>query len=284
MRRWLAGAALGLALATAAADDPPKKDDPPPKQDEPKTPAERLKAIKKEVAAAESEFYKAARDLDDEKKEDAEKSAKLYREFGKKQEAGFAVALEIARADPKSDAGFAALEWLLTTPRAFYVAVGKPAMELAAEHHAANPKIAPTLKLLGYLTPHEGADSHPAAVALLKAVVEKNPNKIARAYAAMGLAGLSVRTFAAAEHKKDPAADRLAATAEKELEAVLKDYGDTGATVGVGDWATGELFELRHLRVGKVAPDIEGEDLDGVAFKLSDYRGKVVVLDFWGDW
>ena len=32
------------------------------------------------------------------------------------------------------------------------------------------------------------------------------------------------------------------------------------------------------------APEIEGNDLDGVAFKLSDYRGKVVVLDFWGDW
>ena len=27
-----------------------------------------------------------------------------------------------------------------------------------------------------------------------------------------------------------------------------------------------------------------GEDVDGVAFKLSDYRGKVVVLDYWGFW
>jgi hypothetical protein len=36
--------------------------------------------------------------------------------------------------------------------------------------------------------------------------------------------------------------------------------------------------------VGLAAPEIEGEDIDGVRFKLSDYRGKVVVLDFWGDW
>ena len=35
---------------------------------------------------------------------------------------------------------------------------------------------------------------------------------------------------------------------------------------------------------GKTAPDIEGEDIDGKKFKLSDYRGKVVVLDFWGNW
>ena len=33
--------------------------------------------------------------------------------------------------------------------------------------------------------------------------------------------------------------------------------------------------------VNMVAQDIAGEDLDGVPFKLSDYRGKVVLLDFW---
>ena len=38
------------------------------------------------------------------------------------------------------------------------------------------------------------------------------------------------------------------------------------------------------LAIGKAAPEIEGEDVDGKKFKLSEYRGKVVVLDFWGDW
>ena len=37
-------------------------------------------------------------------------------------------------------------------------------------------------------------------------------------------------------------------------------------------------------RDGESAPEIEGEDLDGKKFKLSDYRGKVVLLDFWGHW
>lgn len=44
------------------------------------------------------------------------------------------------------------------------------------------------------------------------------------------------------------------------------------------------LFEAINLEPGLKAPDIHGEDLDGIAFKLSDYRGKVVLLDFWGDW
>ncbi len=32
------------------------------------------------------------------------------------------------------------------------------------------------------------------------------------------------------------------------------------------------------------APDISGETLDGGQVKLSDYRGKVVVLNVWGSW
>ena len=34
-------------------------------------------------------------------------------------------------------------------------------------------------------------------------------------------------------------------------------------------------------RVGKAAPEIEGETFDGKSMKLSDHRGKVVVLVFW---
>jgi hypothetical protein len=38
------------------------------------------------------------------------------------------------------------------------------------------------------------------------------------------------------------------------------------------------------LAVGKKAPEIVGRDLDGKPMRLSDHLGKVVVLDFWGDW
>jgi hypothetical protein len=36
--------------------------------------------------------------------------------------------------------------------------------------------------------------------------------------------------------------------------------------------------------VSKEVPEIQGPDLDDKDFKLSDYRGKVVMLDFWGHW
>ena len=36
--------------------------------------------------------------------------------------------------------------------------------------------------------------------------------------------------------------------------------------------------------VGKEAPDFTIKDADGVKWKLSDYRGKTVLLDFWAFW
>jgi hypothetical protein len=75
--------------------------------------------------------------------------------------------------------------------------------------------------------------------------------------------------------------------ATKEIESVYEQaadkYGDAKLDGGetVAERAKAELYALRNLSVGKVAPDIEGEDQDGKRFKLSDYRGKVVLLDFW---
>ncbi len=49
-------------------------------------------------------------------------------------------------------------------------------------------------------------------------------------------------------------------------------------------YAKQKLFASQHLRIGKEAPEVEGEDAEGQRFKLSDYRGKVVFFNFWGDW
>ena len=48
--------------------------------------------------------------------------------------------------------------------------------------------------------------------------------------------------------------------------------------------AEAHLESLRHpIALDQPAPQIEGTDVNGKVLKLSDFKGKVVLLDFWGD-
>jgi thiol-disulfide isomerase/thioredoxin len=52
----------------------------------------------------------------------------------------------------------------------------------------------------------------------------------------------------------------------------------------LADVAKAKIDEMENLVAGKPAPPIDGKGMDGKPLKLSDYRGKVVVLVFWGTW
>jgi hypothetical protein len=111
--------------------------------------------------------------------------------------------------------------------------------------------------------------------ALLRAVVEKSP--VPQVKGAYMYALASMLDERGAEHQ---------AEVRKLMETLAKEYADVKNARGrsIGKRAEGWLFEKDNLQVGQTAPEIEGTDLSGVAFKLSDYRGKVVMLDFWGNW
>src|SRR6202030_2598202 len=71
------------------------------------------------------------------------------------------------------------------------------------------------------------------------------------------------------------------------FQLVAKDFGDVqldNPRRKIADLAKHSLKALLKSPIGKPAVEIEGEDLEGKSFKLSDYRGKVVLLDFWGSW
>jgi hypothetical protein len=109
----------------------------------------------------------------------------------------------------------------------------------------------------------------------LRAALENNPHKNVQGQACLAL-GILLKSRA------DASTD-VANEAEKLLKLAVEKYGDLSRGE-VGERAMGELFELRFLAIGKEAPEIEGKDAEGIKFKLSDYRGKVVLLSFWGDW
>ncbi len=45
-----------------------------------------------------------------------------------------------------------------------------------------------------------------------------------------------------------------------------------------------EQKTIGDLAIGSVAPDFELLDKDGNSVRLSDYQGKVVMIDFWASW
>lgn len=108
------------------------------------------------------------------------------------------------------------------------------------------------------------------AVALCLAAAEQTKNPAIRAQALLEAATIFAADSAASSTSE----------AERLLAEIIERHPETSAA----GRAKQKLFQVRNLRVGVVAPDFTTQDVDGVSFKLSDYRGKVVVLDFWGFW
>lgn len=256
----------GLALAL---------DDPKPGGDQPKSRADRLKALQEEQRQPAAEYRKALASA----KTDEEKQA-ARTEYSQKLAAArtkaTAEAQKLVQEDPKDDVGLEALKILMSGGD---LRAREKARALVLEHHLANPNVESIVQSLA--RQGRGYD-----VKLLNTLIEKNPAKPVKAMAAYMLAQ-SVKAEAEGPKVKDSEIEAKQAEAIKALEKLAEEYGDvqvSGLRGKIGDVARTAIEEIKKSPIGKVTPEIEAEDVDGVNFKLSDYRGKVVLLDFWGHW
>ena len=130
-----------------------------------------------------------------------------------------------------------------------------------------------------------GASGGEAGEVLLRTLLDKSERREVQGAACLALAqSLKARADGMPEAKAKEA-EKLRKESEEMYVRATDKFGDVqlGRST-VGEQAKVELYELRFLSIGKVAPEVEGEDADGKKFKLSDYRGKVVLIDFWGYW
>jgi hypothetical protein len=133
--------------------------------------------------------------------------------------------------------------------------------------------------------------SEPSSEKVLEETAAKHPQKAVRGQALYAL-GIYHR------HRAQPYSEKLIeaeqakrfAEAAKYFAEVTQHYATITTPDGkapLGDKASSELIRIKNLpnlKVGKTAPEIVGQDIDGKKLKLSDYRGKIVLLDFWGHW
>jgi hypothetical protein len=277
---------LGLLILLSALQAGDKSETP--------TPAEQYQKLEKEYQTALTELRKAY----EEAKTQQDKQKVLQEKHPRDKYAQRF--LELAEKNPKDPAAVDALVWILThggggnqRPKA---------IQLLLRDHIQSEKMASLCPTLGRVQDEE---SHK----LLHAVLEKNKHRPAQAQACLALAQqIETKIRLARRLKDDPDLakryealrgkeavetlvkadpDKMSKEAEAYYERIVTDFADTTDAQGtkLGDMAKRKLDALRNpIVVGKPAPEIEAEDIDGKKFKLSDYRGKVVLLDFWGHW
>jgi hypothetical protein len=280
---------LACAVAAfAAAQDSSSR----PESRAESAPADKVAAIQKEyddAMKAFSEAYKAA-------ESDAAKQ-KIAAEYPK-AEKWFPRLLEIAKA--KDPAAVKALLWILEQEAESKE--GREALAILGRDYAAGEELVGACDALSYSVGREAED-------FLRAAMKSSPHELVRARAAYTLAHVAKRSASLSRRMADPSdpedqkniakwyeahtsylASIDAAKYDKEAEDLLvgvkEKHGSLEAAWGgtLGERAEADLYEIRNLAIGKAAPEIQGEDLFGKALKLSDFAGKVVVLDFWGHW
>jgi hypothetical protein len=264
MRRTVGGVLLLLLVLPALRAEDKPKDKPKDKlPEQATTPAERLKALRQEYNTTQQTFFKEYQTA----KTDEERQ-KLFQEKYP-QPAKYAPRfLELAEKNPKDPAAVEALVWIVSNGQAMGGKDNPRAKALAilGRDHLASDKIGAVCDTLVY---SQDAESE----TFLHKVLDKNPSRDVQ-----GRACLDLGMYLNNRQKAKEAEEFLDRASKKYADVKHPFYGT------VGKKAENMLYEVRFLTVGKTAPEVTGQDQDGKEFKLSDYRGKVVLVDFWGNW
>ena len=266
MRLLLTFTLLSGMYGLASAQE--KKDNPKPSLQE------KIQEIQKEIQKAQEPLLKEFQAAKTDKEKDAirEKAMALQSNYADKF-------LAVAMEDVKDPAA------LLVMLQAMQMGQGKAVSEKAAnaiaEHFADNPMLKQRLPALGNMGD--------AGQTLLKTLHAKAKDKNTKGITLYYLASAKAEN---ADYPRDgkqlPPAKKAAEIKEAEtlLAQAAKEYGDVELPREgtVAKAVEGQLFFLHNLVVGKTMPDSVVEDLQGKKVKISDYRGKVVVLDIWATW
>lgn len=235
-------------------------------------------SLQKQFGEAQQKWFQKYMELQKESGEDAGvDESKLPPRPEKEFRPKFKMLAESLAGKP---AAIAPLVWLVNTAEGNVMGgekdeIAADALATLTKSHAADKEIADQLPQLMYAYWRVGAEP---LNALYEKVIKENPDKDAKAAATFNLAFTlysSNRMMPGAEAKSG-GRDRAIAL----FKSMSKDFPDTEAARRAESY----VFEIEHLQIGMKAPDFSGEDVENKTISLSDFKGKVVVIDFWGYW
>ncbi|MBN2292881.1 MAG: carboxypeptidase regulatory-like domain-containing protein [Pirellulales bacterium] len=113
-------------------------------------------------------------------------------------------------------------------------------------------------------------------------LMDKSPHREVKGRACLLAAQVFEQDIDSAYRSGEQPSEKARGQAIKFYRQVISDYADISQWRHgtIGEQAEKALNQLENLWIGQKAPDIIGRDLDGKPMKLSDYRGKIVVLAF----
>ena len=307
-------AVAGLLLSPCQAADGSKTNAPAtPATKTPVEVSDQLKMLRKRVDEVDSAYAAYVKGID------SDQRSKLWEVYTRENDALIPRILEVVRRAPNSPAAFELIQWVVTNGRISARSLrpyGLQAVEILRNGYTNYPNLGRVCRALAFA----GDPSNQPTMEFLQIVSTGNPNRAARGSATFALARLTKTkaeglaflesfppniytnlypnvTEASADYEqasKNGGSKAVFQRAEQLFETIQKKYADCSNFESgpglrqpkptLGEQAGVELYECQHLVPGKIAPELEGEDLDGHKFKLSDYRGKVVILSFWASW
>jgi hypothetical protein len=184
--------------------------------------------------------------------------------------------LRLIQRSPQDPTAIKAIGWLMAHQP--HSPAASQAVALIIEYHLQSDD-------MGKLCQEMPRPTSPAGEKLLRALLERSQRRNVQGYARNALANHLKCLAESDENLAQPQKEAMLQEAGQLCEEVRTVYGDLPLFQGtLGQQAERGLYEIRHLSVGMVAPEIVGTDIDGRPMRLSDYQGKIVLLWFWGFW
>jgi thiol-disulfide isomerase/thioredoxin len=151
------------------------------------------------------------------------------------------------------------------------------AADLIIKHFPENPNIVNFCEHLGrgYGSPIWAGDFERH----LRTILGRNQHRKIRVAASFALASVVQGT----NESRQIESEKLYEQFLKKFDG-SEDYPYAGIEKMLDDYARGALVELRLRGLGKPVPEIDGVDLNGRETKVTEFRGKVVLLCFWATW